>query len=86
MKRPKDNRNVPEARLGTLPKTYTSSKKKARLHSTRSRKNGYSRLRQQECRKKGLVVDSGASMHMISKRDVNSAELETMRMSRNLRR
>ena len=28
------------------------------------------------------VVDSGASMHMVSKRDLNSAELETMRKSR----
>ena len=30
-----------------------------------------------------FVVDSGASMHMISKRDLNSAELETMRTSKN---
>ena len=29
-----------------------------------------------------FVVDSGASMHMISKKDLNSAELETKRMSR----
>ena len=29
-----------------------------------------------------FVVDSGASMHMVSKKDVNSAELETMRTSR----
>ena len=28
------------------------------------------------------VVDSGASMHMVSKKDFNSAELETMRISR----
>ena len=30
-----------------------------------------------------FVVDSGASMHVVSKRDVNSAELETMRISKN---
>ena len=30
-----------------------------------------------------FVVDSGASMHMVSKRDLNSAELETMRISKN---
>ena len=30
-----------------------------------------------------FVVDSGASMHMVSKRDLNSAELVTMRTSRN---
>ena len=29
-----------------------------------------------------FVADSGASMHMVSKRDFNSAELETMRISR----
>ena len=31
-----------------------------------------------------FVVDSGASMHMVSKKDLNSAELKTMRTSRNL--
>ena len=29
-----------------------------------------------------LVVDSGASMHMTSRKDLNSAELETVRISR----
>ena len=28
------------------------------------------------------MVDSGASMHMVSKKDLNSDELETMRTSR----
>ena len=31
------------------------------------------------------MVDSGASMHIVSENDVNSAELETMRMSRSPR-
>ena len=48
MKRLEDNSDVPEARHGTLPKTHTSSKRKTKLHSTRPRKNGYSRLRQQK--------------------------------------
>ena len=30
------------------------------------------------------MVDSGAIMHMVSKKDLNSAELETMRTSRSL--
>ena len=30
-----------------------------------------------------FVVDSGASMHLVSKKDLNSSELETMRISRN---
>ena len=35
-----------------------------------------------EAEEREFVVDSGASMHMVSKRDLNSAELETMRTSR----
>ena len=42
MKRLKDNSDVPEARHGTLPKTFTSSKKKTRLLW----KNGYCGLHQ----------------------------------------
>ena len=30
-----------------------------------------------------FVVDSGANMHMVSKKDLNSAELETVRISKN---
>ena len=37
----------------------------------------------QKSREKEFVVDSGASVHMVSKKDLNSAELETMRISRN---
>ena len=29
-----------------------------------------------------FVVDSGASMHMLSRKDLNSAELETVRISK----
>ena len=32
---------------------------------------------------KEFVVDSGASIHMVSKEDLNSAELEIVRISRN---
>ena len=83
MKRLKDNSDATKARHGILPKTYTSSKKKKKLHSGRPRKSGYSRLRQQkEPEEREFVKDSRASMHMVSKRDLNSAELEIMRTSR----
>ena len=81
MKRLKDNSDVPEASHGTLPKTNTSSKRTTKLHSTCSRKSGHSWPRQQKSRRKESL-DSGASMHMVSKRDFNSAELETIRTSR----
>ena len=45
MKRLNDSSDVPEARLGTLSKICTRSKRKTKLHSTRPRKNGFSRLR-----------------------------------------
>ena len=32
---------------------------------------------------KSFVVDSGSSMHMASKKDINKAELETLRISKN---
>ena len=35
-----------------------------------------------ELEEREFVVDSGASMHMVSKKDLNSAELEAMRTSR----
>ena len=82
MKRLKDKSEVPEARHGTLLKTNTRSKRKTRLHSTFPRWNGYSLLRKQKSLMKEFVVDSGASMHMVSKKDLNSTELETMRTSR----
>ena len=73
----------PKQGLGSCYKYITSSKITTRLHSTFPRRNGYSRLRQQESRRKeSLYVDSGASMHMVSEKDLNSAELETMRTSR----
>ena len=75
MKRLKDNSDVPKARHGTLPKTYTSSKRTTKLHSTRPRKNGYSRLRQQKTRRKeSLWWIPEQVLHMVSKRDLNSAE------------
>ena len=77
MKRLKDNSNAPEARHGTLPKTFT------KLRSTFPRRNGYVRLRQQkEPEEREFVVDSRTSMHMVSEKDLNTAEFETMRTSR----
>ena len=71
------------SKVWNLARTYTSSKKKTRLHSIFPRRNGYSRLASTpESDEREFVVDSGASMHMVSKRDFNSAELEIMRTSR----
>ena len=82
-KRLQDNSDAPEARRGTLPKTYTSSKRTTKVNSTRLRGMGMAGYIKKETEERELVVDSGASMHMVSRKDLNSAELKTMRMSRN---
>ena len=84
MKRLQDKSDVPKARLGTLPKhTHTSSKRATKLHSSRLRKSGLLLAAStKEPEEREFVVDSGASMHMVSKRDPNSAELDTMMTSR----
>ena len=79
MKRLQDNSDAPKATHGTLPKTCTSSKKRTRLHSAHPRKPVASIKEPSE---REFVVDSGGSMHMVSKKDLDSAELETMTTSR----
>ena len=83
MKRLNDSSDVPEARLGILLKTCTSSKKRTRLHSTFQREEWVPPATStKEPEEREFAVDSGATMHMVSKKDLNSAELETMRTSR----
>ena len=63
-RRLKDKSDEPKARLGISPKTFTSSKRTTKLHSTRPRKNGYSRLRQQKSQRKESLwwIFGGSSM------------------------
>ena len=83
-KRLDDNSDVPKARLGILPKIYTSSKRTTGLHSSHLQRSWFSQVPHQESREweREFVVDSGASMHMVSDKDLNSAEFATMRTSR----
>ena len=58
-------------------------KRKIKQHSSHLRRIG-AYLRHQSTLKleeRKFVVDSGASMHMISKKDLNSAEMETLTTS-----
>ena len=74
---------VPEARHGILPKTFTSSKRKnkAAFYSP-AEEWVLPAAPTKELEDREFVVVSGASMHMVSKKDLNSAELEIMRISR----
>ena len=83
MKRLKDKGDVPEARLGILPNISTNSKRTTRLHSSRRQKKWVlPSASARELEEREFVVDSGASVHMASEKDLNSAELETLRTSR----
>ena len=66
-----------------LPGELRSSTMKTKLHSTHLLRSGFcwaaSTINSEE---RKFVVDSGASMHMVSKRDLDSAEFETMRISK----
>ena len=72
MKRLQDNSDAPEARLGTLPKTYASFKRKTRLHSIHPRRNGYQEslwwIQEQLCT-------------MVNKKDFNSGDHEDIEES-----
>ena len=83
MKRLNDSSDAPEAWHGILPKTFTNSKKKtkAAFHFP-AEEWVFPAYSTKEPEEREFAVDSRASMHMVSKRDLNSAELETMRTSR----
>ena len=63
-------------------KTFTSSKKKTKQHSTRG-ECVLPAASAKEPEEGEFVVETRASMHVVSKRYFNSAKLETMRMSKN---
>ena len=71
MKRLNDNSDAPEARHGIVLKTLTSSEKNKALPAASTK----------ELEEREFVVDCKTSLHMVSKRDLNSVELETMRTS-----
>ena len=82
--RDRENSDVPEAKHGTLPKkTFTKLKEKVKAKfCSHAEEWVLPNASSKEPKEREFVVDSGASMHMVSKRDLYSAELETMKTSR----
>ena len=84
MKRLKDKSDAPEARHGTLPKHIQAQRERqGYIPLARGRVGTSGSVKKKELEEREFVVGSGAGMHMVSKRDFNSAELETMRISKN---
>ena len=80
-----DNSDAPAETRGNLPKNiHKLKKRKTQLHSIRLLRKwieaAASTIRPKE---REFVVDSGASMYMVSKKDLNKAELETAKKSKN---
>ena len=62
-------------------KFFLNSRRKTKQHSCHLRKNRCLPASNLKPEEREFVVDSGASMHMISKKDLNSAEMETLTKS-----
>ena len=82
-KRRNGKSDVPVKQRGGWPKVLSQMIGTIKQHSSHLRKIGVlpapSTLKPEE---RGFVVDFGASMHMISKKDLNSTEMETLTTSR----
>ena len=83
MKRLNDSSDVPEEILGTLPKNiYKLKEKDKAAFCFPAEEWVLPAASTKEPEEREFVVESGASMHMVRQKDLNSAELETMRTSR----
>ena len=83
MKRLKDSSDVPKARRGILPKKMYKLKEKDKVPFYFPAEEWVlTAASTKEPEEREFVVDSGASMHMVSEKDLNSAELETTWTSR----
>ena len=91
MRRPCKKKDVPRRVAWDSAKTtFTSSRMRPRLpfySSTGDRENNEMKMAPapvlQSPEEREFVVDSGASMHMMSKKDSSSDEQDTLRRSRN---
>ena len=80
-KRQSGKSKVPAKQRGSWPKVYLNLKEQNRaafFSPSENRCRPASNLKPEE---KEFVVDSGASMHMISKKDLHSAEMDTLTKS-----
>ena len=82
MKRLNDSSDVPEARLRILPKKKKLKEKDNATFYSPAEEWVLPVVETKDPEEREFVVDSGASSHMVSKKDLNSSELETMRTSR----
>ena len=76
-----DSSDVPEARLGILAKQMQAQRKNKAAFYFPAEEWALLAASTKEPEERKFVAD-GASVHMVSKKDTNSSELETMRTSR----
>ena len=72
---------VPAKQRGSWPKVYLNSRSKKEQHSSHFRKNRCLTASTLKPEEREFVVHSGASMHMISKKDLSDTEMDTLTKS-----
>ena len=72
---------MPAKQRGSWPKTCENYRSKKEQHSSHLQKIGACFASTPKLEKREFVVDSGASMHMISEKDLNDAEMDTLTTS-----
>ena len=79
-KRLKDKSDAPAEMRGELPRISISSKTETKLHTDEWSLPAAFAIKLEE---REFVVDFGASMHKVSRKDLSSAELDTVNVSKN---
>ena len=79
-KRLKDKSDAPAEMRGELPRISISSKTETKLHTDEWSLPAAFAIKME---KRESVVDFGASMHKVSRKDLSSAELDTVNVSKN---
>ena len=72
---------MPAKQRGSWPKVYSNQRSMKEQHSSHLRKVGACLHQFLKPEEREFFVDSGASMHMISKKDLSDAELDTLTKS-----
>ena len=80
-KRQNGRSDVPAKQRGSWPKMCLNSRSMKEQHSSRLRKNRCLPASTLKPEEREFVVDCGASMHIISKKDLSDAEMDTLTKS-----
>ena len=79
LRKPQDKKSVPAKQDGIWREKYICSRPRTKLRFVEIKAQV---LVSKNTEERMFVVDSGASLHLLSKKDLNSDEMDTLRRSR----